>query len=96
MRAGYDSGIDSEGISELNLSELYATDNAKISDVWHMTNLKILDAKGTCGITDRDVLKTDKLMIYHDGNCNLCKKIGWNLCDFPVVQSKRKKPCVQK
>jgi len=45
-----DCGIDDQGIKILKLIELYADYNLNITNVSHMTNLKILNASGYSGI----------------------------------------------
>ena len=51
-----DSKINQIGIQGLNLFKLNAHDNTKITNVSFMTNLKILDASGTCGINQIGIL----------------------------------------
>ena len=52
--SGY-CGINDKGISKLNLTELNASDNNKITNVNHMTNLKILYARRNCGIDNEGI-----------------------------------------
>jgi len=49
-KGGY--GIDDNGIKNINLEKLYVSYNHKITNVNHMTKLKILDASCGCGIDD--------------------------------------------
>ena len=52
LYASHKSGINDEGIKNLNLEKLNAYNNSKITNVNHMTKLKELDARGDCGIDD--------------------------------------------
>ena len=50
-------GINDKGISKLNLIELNASRNNKITNVNHMSNLKKLNARWDCGIDDEGISK---------------------------------------
>src|SRR5205085_1961745 len=55
--------IDNEGIKNLtNLIELYATNNNKITNINHMSNLQKLDAYGDCGIDDNGIKNLTNLI----------------------------------
>ncbi len=43
LDASWHCGIDDNDIQNINLKELYAFDNPRITDVKHMTKLEILD-----------------------------------------------------
>jgi len=61
-------GITDEGIKQLNLRELNAYNNSRITDVNHMTKLEILGAGGCCGITDEGIKQLNLRELY----------VGWN------------------
>ena len=49
--------MTNNGISKLNLIELYASNNSEMTDIYHMSNLKILYAFGNYGdINNNDML----------------------------------------
>ena len=52
LDASVDCGINDEGIANLNLEKLNASDNFKITNVNHMIKLKVLNASVKCGIDD--------------------------------------------
>lgn len=60
----YPSSISDENVQTLNLTELYTDYNLKIINVQHMTNLKILECRGSCGIQYQNIkhLKLYKLV----------------------------------
>ena len=61
LGCGWNSGIDQNNISELNLIELYAYHNKKIKNVNHMKRtLKKLDCSGNCGIDQNGIADGEK------------------------------------
>src|SRR5690606_39536294 len=64
-----------EGISKLNLIELYAYNNKKITNVNHMTDLKKLDASDGCGIDDEGISKLNLIELYATDNDKITKKL---------------------
>ena len=50
--------INDNSIKNLNLELLDVDDNNKISDVNHMTNLRVLLARFNCGIDDEGIKKS--------------------------------------
>jgi len=48
LNASHECGIGDEGILNLNLEKMYVYHNYKTTNINHMTNLKELDACGSC------------------------------------------------
>ena len=66
------SGIDQNGISELNLIELYATDNKQIKNVNHMKKtLKILDCGYNSGIDKNGISELNLIELYANYNIKI-------------------------
>ena len=69
LDASGNSGLDDQGISQLNLIELNACDNPKITDLNHMNKLVKLNANGMdCGLNDKSIgqLNLIKLTTYNN------------------------------
>lgn len=72
LNAGYDCGIDQNGINGLSLTELNATDNKKIKDVSFMApTLKILRAVGNCGIDQKGIANLSLVKLNANFNKNI-------------------------
>ena len=52
---GYYCGVTDDEIKDLNLIQLDATDNPKISKISHMTNLQKLNIGCNSGVTDNEI-----------------------------------------
>ena len=62
---GANCGIDDAGIRDINLIELNATNNFKITNVNHMTKLQILIAEGyNYGIGDEEIKNLNLNKLY--------------------------------
>jgi len=58
----FSCGIGDDGISNLNLKELYACNNCTIINLNHMSNLKVLDASSHyCSITNQGIQRLTNL-----------------------------------
>ena len=66
--ASGDSGIDDNGIKNLNLIELYANNNPRITNVNHLTNLQILWANYNSGIDDIGIKNLNLIELYASNN----------------------------
>ncbi len=68
--SGHNSSIDNDIIDRLNLRVLKTSFNKKISQISHMTNLKILECKGESGITNNSIkgLNIQKINSIHNNN----------------------------
>ena len=61
-------GVGQNSINELDLVELYACDNDKVS---HLKSLKILGAGGTCGIGQNEIEKLNLVELFVWNNKNI-------------------------
>lgn len=68
LEAGEDCGIGDSGIHKLNLEELSANGNPKITNVNHLTNLTKLIASDSCGIGDSGIQKLNLIELYASMN----------------------------
>jgi hypothetical protein len=70
------SGVDQEGIANLNLVEFEANYNPRIFSVTHMTNLKFLMAGGICGIDQAGIAGLNLTELYSRGNPKITSKLA--------------------
>ena len=64
LYCGNDCGIDQNGISQLNLTKLYANNNEKIKNVNHMKEtLKTLFCCGKCGIDQNGISQLNLIQL---------------------------------
>ena len=75
LNASYNSGIDDNGIKHLNLIELNAYNNRKITDVNHLTKLQTLDASYRCGIDDKGIKDLNLVELITTCNYKITTKI---------------------
>ena len=69
LNCGWNCGIDQNGISQLNLIELYTFDNKKIKNVNHMKEtLKILDCGGDSGIDQNGISELNLIELHTNNN----------------------------
>ena len=73
LNAKGNSGITDEEIKGLNLIELYASNNLKITNVSFMKNLQILDASYDSGITDEGIKGLSLVKLYSKYNLKITK-----------------------
>lgn len=68
--------IDDVGIAGLDLMELGASDNSKITNVSHMRSLKKLVASGNCGIADAGIADLKLVEFDISFNSKITKKLN--------------------
>ena len=81
LLASGDCGIDDEGIKNINLAELSANNNPKITNVNHMTKLKILYASRNCGIGDYGIKDVNLEKLHRNNNLKI-SNIIWQIWKF--------------
>ena len=69
------SGINDESLIDLDLVELDASGNPKITNISHLKNLKILGAIGNSGISDKSLIGLNLIKLNADDN----PKISFNI-----------------
>ena len=57
-----------KSINRLNLVKLYICDNDNINDVWHMSNLRVLNICGKCSVTQNGIKNLDLIELYARDN----------------------------
>ena len=65
---GYDCGVGDEEIKELDLIELNASYNPKITKIKHMKNLQKLNIGYNCGVGDEEIKELDLIELKASSN----------------------------
>jgi hypothetical protein len=81
------SGIDDNGIKDLNLAVLDVWGNTQITNLNHMTNLKILSAQGYNGINNNSIKDLNLNELYCTGNDQISQDNSttlkiYNRCEY--------------
>ena len=77
LDCGWICGVDQNGISQLNLIELYANSNKRIYDVNHMKKtLKILDCSWDCGIDQNGISELNSIELCTINNKKIFDEIN--------------------
>lgn len=67
-------GINNEGIENLNLKKLFAANNSGITNVNHMSNLKILDASQYCGLNNEGIKDLNLIDLIFQNNTKITNR----------------------
>ena len=60
-------------IKDLDLIELYTSDNPNIIKISHMAKIKLLDISGSCNVSDNDIKNFDLIELLTESNSKITK-----------------------